>query len=432
MGLFNLNKKSATISIENGYYCDGKNRFKLSNCLIAGTKNMGRDGLLKHLIADSLNSGKSVFVIQNGTSLPNNTIRNEFSLGWGNRQFFSIDFGHYGFTQPINLFKGSSPDFVQELILKLMETYKSISQDTKSFTERYLTEVMDLYTINPTGKRFSLENIRHFDYNWIQSEANRLYTNNLIDSYTRDKYINYANNLVLYKKEYFEYENFCIDIQKQNFAKLLSGNMSYRNLNTPQYINFINMDYISCSKQSTSFIQLFIHKAIQEMQNNRNMETTFVFEDIDVTLVPEFKELLRACQSTNNNCVYFTMDKILDNKLDFDPRAFCNAYFIFNQRVMSEAEEWAKTSGTYKKEKVSYNYGQYDQVYGPQNRGFVGEMYTFFNRNKKVITGTNVDPEYNEYYILPEELMKLPDTSAKVLIKTMSGGAPYVLEVRWA
>ena len=63
--LFNLNKKSATISIENGYYCDGKNRFKLSNCLIAGTKNMGRDGLLKHLIADSLNSGKSVFVIQN-------------------------------------------------------------------------------------------------------------------------------------------------------------------------------------------------------------------------------------------------------------------------------------------------------------------------------------------------------------------------------
>ena len=438
MGLWNLIGKkntqgtSKSIDISNGVFVDGSHRYEFQNCLIAGTKSTGRDALLRHLSIDSLNNDRAIFVIQNGTSLPNNTIRKEFISNCGSRQFFSIDFGQYGFTQPINLFKGSNPDFVQELLLLLMASYKEISSDTRSFVERYLSEVMSLYRIAPNGKKFSLSTICDFDEQWLVDESNRVFSNGLIDAKRRDRYLKYASNLVLYKKEYNEYENFCLEIQKQNFAKLLSGAISYSHLNTNQYITFINLDYISCAKQSSAFLGLFIHKAIQEMQINKNVKTTFIFEDVDLNTVPEFKELLKACQTTNGrNNVYFTLDAITNcTNLGYDPRAYSNAYFVFRQPIMGEAEEWAKTSGTYKKDKETQTTAPYKQVYGNQNQGFFGEMYTLFNGNKQVVTNVNHEI-IDEYNILPVEFMNLPEGASKVIIKTPSG-SPYFMEVKWA
>ena len=246
--LFSKKRQSGgSISIDNSCFVDGANKLRFSNCLIAGTKSYGRDSLLRELIADSLNCGNAVFVIQNGTSLPNNSLRNEFTSGWGNRTFFSMDFCGQGFTQPINLFKGSSIDFVQELLLLLMSTYRELSIDTRSFVERFLTEVMQLYKVAPQ-KKFSLSNILDFDGQWIISEANRLNGLSLIDDQARDRAIKYANNLVLYKKEVNEYENFCMEVQKRNFAQLLSGSMAYSQLNSSQFVTFITLDFISDRK----------------------------------------------------------------------------------------------------------------------------------------------------------------------------------------
>lgn len=422
------NRCGGNIAITNSQFVDGKNTFVFSNCLIAGTKSQGRDSLLRELIADSLNSNRSVFVIQNGTSLPVNTLRNAFSAGWGSRNFFSIDFGGYGFTQPINLFKGSSIDFVQELIILLMSSYKEVSSDTLTFVERYLSEVLQLYKVNPQ-KKFTLGSISDFDEMWIVAEANRLHSINLIDDLTRDRILKYANNLVLYKKELYEYENFCIDIQKRNFAKQLSGNISYSQLNSTQFLTFITLDYVSCSKQSTALLQLFIHKAINELKNT-NIKTTFVFEDIDVSTVTEFKELLKACQSSPGNNCYFTTDSITRYEdLPYDPRTYCNSYFVFKQSIMQEAEEWSKTSGTYKKDKATQTTSSYGQVYGERNKGVIGGIYTFLNRNKQVVTGINHEI-IDEYNILPSEFMGLPDKVSKVIINTPSG-KPYIMQVTW-
>ena len=435
MGLFSLlnksKKQSKSISITNGCFVDGQQSHLLSNCLIAGTKNMGRDSLLRELTVDALNNGKAVFVIQSGTSLPNNTLLNEFSQGWGSRDFFAIDFGQSGFTKPINLFKGSNPDFVQELLILLLTSYKEVSADTRNFVERYLSEIMEIYQISPSGKKFSLSTMRDFDGSWIVSESNRLFVNGLIDSQTRDRHLNYANNLSLYKKEYYEYENFCFEIQKQNFANCMSGAVSYSHLNSQNYITFITLDYITCAKQSTAFLSLFIHKAIQEMRLNKNIETVFVFEDINISTIPECRELFKACQGTAGNNIYFTVDGITNiSSIGFDPRSYCNSYFVFRQPIMAEAEEWAKTSGTYKKDKATQTTAPYNQVYGPQNKGFIGGLYTLINGNKQVVTGTNHEI-IDEYNITPSEFMGLPDNSSKVIINT-SKGKPYIIEVRWA
>lgn len=423
-----MKEKKGHISIDNGYFVDGTYKYRFSNCLIAGTKSYGRDSLLRELIADSLNCGNAVFVIQNGTSLPNNTLRSEFVSGWGNRNFFSIDFCGQGFTQPINFFKGSSIDFVQELLLLLMSVYKELSIDTRSFVERFLTEVMQLYRIAPQ-KKFSLSNILDFDGQWIVSEANRLYGLSLIDVQTKERVIKYANNLVLYKKEINEYENFCMEVQKKDFAKLLSGGVAYSQLNSSQFVTFITLDFISSVKQSTALLQLFIHKAIYEMRSAK-IKTSFVFEDIDFSAIPEFRELLKACQSSQGNNCYFTCDSISKyTNLGYDPRTYCNTYFVFRQSVMEEAEEWSKTSGTYKKDKATQTTSTYDQVYGDRNQGFLGGLRNLFYGNKQVVTGTSHEI-IDEYNILPSEFMELPDKTSKVIIKT-STGKPYIMQVTW-
>ena len=427
--LFSKKKQGGgSISIDNSCFIEGTNKLRFSNCLIAGTKSHGRDSLLRELIADSLNSGNAVFVIQNGTSLPNNSLRNEFISGWGNRTFFSMDFCGQGFTQPINFFKGSSIDFVQELLLLLMSTYRELSIDTRSFVERFLTEVMQLYKVAPQ-KKFSLSNILDFDGQWIISEANRLNGLSLIDDQARDRAIKYVNNLVLYKKEVNEYENFCMEVQKRNFAQLLSGSMAYSQLNSNKFVTFITLDFISSIKQSTALLQMFIHKAIYEMRS-ANIKTTFVFEDIDLAVIPEFKELLKACQSSYGNNCYFTCDSISKYAdLGYDPRTYCNTYFVFRQSVMQDAEEWAKTSGTYKKDKATQTTSSYEQVYGDRNQGFIGGIYNLLNRNKQVVTGTSHEI-VDEYNIIPSEFMGLPDKASKVIIKT-SSGKPYLMQVTW-
>ena len=169
----NTNSPISHIGIDQGCLLNGSNKYPFVNCLIAGTKNAGRDSLLRELVVDSLNNNRAVFVIQNGTSLPNNSLKNELSTGWGNRQLFSMDFCGNGFTQPINFFKGSSIDFVQELLLILMSSYKDVSGDTRSFVERYLSEILELYKVAPQTK-FSLKTILSFDENWIITEATRL------------------------------------------------------------------------------------------------------------------------------------------------------------------------------------------------------------------------------------------------------------------
>lgn len=424
----NFNSRTTNINIDNGSLLVGQGRYPFVNCLIASTKTAGRDSLLRELVVDSLNNNRAVFVIQNGTSLPNNALKNELSAGWGERKFFSMDFCGNGFSQPINFFKGSSTDFVQELLLILMASFKEISSDTRSFVERYLSEVLRLYRVAPQTK-FSLNNILNFDRNWIISEATRLESLSLINAYTRDRAIQYANDLVLYRKEYNEYENFCMELQKQNFANLLSGVMSYAQLNTNQYVNFITLDYISCAKQSTAFLEVFIHKAIQQMRN-ATIDTTFVFEDIDVSTIPEFRELLKACQSRPGNNCYFTCDSIHEySNLNYDPRNHCNSYFIFRQSVAQEADEWAKTSGTYKMDKATETTSTYDQVYGDRNRGLIGNIYTFLNRNKPVITGIHHEI-VDEFNIPSIEFMQLPVMDSKVIINTPSG-KPFIMQITW-
>ena len=432
MGILDLFRDESSLNsdirIAQGCLLNGKNKYPLKNCLIAGTKNDGRDSLLRELVVDSLNNDRAVFVIQNGTSLPNNSLKNELSSGWGNRQLFSMDFCGNGFTQPINFFKGSSIYFVQKLLLILMSSYKDISNDTRSFVERYLSEILKLYEINPQTK-FSLKTILSFDENWIISEATRLESLNLIDIYTRDRAIKYANNLVLYRKEYNEYENFCMELQEQNFANLLSGAVSYSQLNTNQFINFITLDYISCAKQSTAFLRVFIQKAIQEMRKT-NVKSTFVFEDIDISTIPEFLELLNACKSIQGNNCYFTCDSILGySNLNYNPRNYCNSYFVFKQSVFEDAEEWAKTSGTYKKDKATQTTAPYEQVYGDKNQGFVGSVYTFLNRNKQVKTGETHEI-IDEYNIIPSEFMQLPTMDSMVIINT-SSGKPFIMQITW-
>lgn len=159
-------------------------------------------------------------------------------------------------------------------------------------------------------------------------------------------------------------------------------------------------------------------------------KTTFVFEDIDIMTVPEFRELLKACQSTPGNNCYFTCDSVLSYaSLGYDPRMYCNTYFIFNQSIMQDAEEWSKTSGTHKKDKATQTTSTYEQVYGNRDQGFIGNIYGFFNRNKQVVTGTNHEI-IDEYNILPVELMSLPEKSSKVIINTPSGKS-YIEQVTW-
>ena len=421
--------KSNMVSINGGTLIVDNQHFVFSNCLIAGTKSRGRDSLLRELVADALNDNKAVFVIQNGTALPQNSLKDEFSNGWGNRTFFEFDFCKHGFTRPINFFKGSSIDFVQELVLLLMTTYKDMSPETKSFVERYLVEVMTLYKLDSTTKKFSLSTIGEFDEQWLVDEATQLFAKGLIDDKQRDRTLKYAGNLVLYKKELYEYENFCIDIQKLDFAKILSGDLGYAQLNSASYVTFLTLDFISCAKQSTALLQLFIHKAIREMKSSK-VKTSFFFEDIDLLTIPEFREFLKACQSSSGNNVFFTLDSIgsLGNS-GFDPRPYCNTYFVFRQSIMSEAEEWAKTSGTYKKDKATQTTASYDQVYGERNSGFIGGIMNLLNRNKSVVTGVNHEI-VDEYRILPEEFMNLSEYASKVIIGTTSG-VPYLTEILW-
>ena len=431
MGLLNIfrkKKRGGKISINNSCFIDGTEQYPFSNCLIAGTKSAGRDSLLRELTIDALNNNGAVFIIQNGTSLPNNTLKNELSNGCGNRAFFGIDFGMGGFTAPVNMFKGGSTDFVQELLLLLMESYRNVSPDTKSFVERYLNEVLSLYKIQPT-KKFLLSNITDFDEQWISNEANRLFSIGAISSDERDRSLKYANNLVLYRKEYNEYENFCLEIQRQNFAKSLSGSISYSQLNSSNYVTFINLDNISFAKQSVAFLKLFIHKAIREMRNT-TQKTTFVFEDVDVSQIPEFRELLKSCQTCSGNNVYFTIDRISDFlNSGYDPRSYSNTYFVFRQPIMSEAEEWAKTSGTHKKDKVTQQTSPYDQIYGEQNQGLIGSLVNFKNRNTMVLTGEGHET-IDEYNMLPEEFMQLPEKASKLMIQTRSGFL-YQMQVTW-
>jgi hypothetical protein len=375
-----------------------------------------------------LNSNQAVFVIQNGSAMPKNSLFDFFGAGWGNRDVFEIDLATQSYTRPINFFKGSSVDFVQELILLLMSVFRALTEDLRSFAERYLSEVLSLYQIQPKVK-FSLNSIRSFDDTWIINEATRLNAAGLISAGRRDAAITYANDLSLYRKEWNEFVNFCIEIQRQNFATQLSGDISYAHLNTAQYINFVKVDYLSCAKQSNGLISLLIHKAIQEMRQT-NVKTTFIFEDIDIAMVREFKDLLRACQTTGNN-VYFTMDSIMNaSSLGYDPRDYCNTYFVFRQPVFSAAEEWAKTCGTHKEEQVTYTRAPYDQVYGGRNEGFLGAFANIINRNKEVVTGTNTT-WVDEYNVLPQFFMELPINACEVIIKTQSGETHY-RQVTWA
>ena len=220
-----------------------------------------------------------------------------------------------------------------------------------------------------------------------------------------------------------------MEVQKRNFAQLLSGSMAYSQLNSSQFVTFITLDFISSVKQSTALLQLFIHKAIYEMRT-ANIRTTFVFEDIDLAIIPEFRELLKACQSSPGNNCYFTCDSISKYAdLGYDPRTYCNTYFVFRQSVMQDAEEWSKTSGTYKKDKATQTTSSYEQVYGDRNQGFIGGLYNLINRNKQVVTGTSHEI-VDEYNIIPSEFMGLPDKASKVIIKT-STGKPYIMQVTW-
>ena len=424
---FKSRQHSSIVDIEDATFIDGTQRFPFMNCLIAGTKSSGRDALLRILIADALNSNQAVFVIQNGSAMPKNSIFDFFKLGWGNRKVFEIDLASQAYSAAINFFKGSSIDFVQELIVLLMSTYRSMTPELQSFSERFLSEVLSLYRIDPQIK-FSLKSIMSFDDAWIVKEATRLNAVGLISDAKRDTSIAYANDLSLYKREWNEFVNFCIEIQKQNFATLLSGNISYAEINTQNYINFIKADYISCAKQSNGLISLLIHKAIQTMRS-AHVRTTFVFEDIDVATVKEFKDLLRACQAVGNN-VYFTMDSITNvAALGYDPRDFCNAYFVFRQPVFAAAEEWAKTCGTHKEEKVTHTTSPYDQVYGPRNEGFLGGLANLINRRKQVVTGETREL-VDEYNILPKIFMELPYNASEVIIKS-SFGETYYKQVSW-
>ena len=434
MGLFNRKhskQKANLIDIRNGALIDGNNRYDFSNCLIAGIKSQGRDALIRSLIIDSINENKAVIVIQNGNALPNNTLRDEFATNSGCRNFFSLDFSKQYFTDSINVFKETSINFVKELLMLLMASYKDMTPDNKNFAERYLNEVFDLLQYRlPPVKKFTLSDMADFDKDWIETEANRLHSANKIDTKKRDKTLNYVNDLSLFKKELYEYENFCNEIQKQNFADLLSGNLLYSELNSPRYITFLIMDFITSAKQSKAMLKLLIHRAIHEMRTAR-VDTTFVFEDMDISIIMEFYELLRACNSKAGDNVYFTVDKISNfNNANFDPRTYCNSYFVFKQTIASEAEEWAKTSGTYKKDKATETTAPYNQVYGRQNEGLSGAVTNILNRKKQVVTGTSHEI-VDEYNILPSDFMDLDAYTSQVIISDNSG-RKYMKQIKWA
>jgi hypothetical protein len=305
-----------------------------------------------------------------------------------------------------------------------------MTTENKSFSERYFNELFDLLQYRlPPLKKFTLNNIADFDKDWLENEANRLCAAGRIDAKKRDKVLNYANDLSMYKKELYEYENFCTEIQKQNFAGLLSGDLPYSQLNSPKYITFVIMDFIACVKQSNALLKLLIHRAVYEMQTAQT-DTTFVFEDVDIATVTEFRELLKACNTKIGDNVYFTVDKISNfNNVNFDPRAYCNGFFIFKQPIAAEAEEWAKTGGTYKKDKATQTTSSYNQVYGSQNTGFLSGMANLMNRNKQVVTGTNHEI-IDEFNVPPSVFMSLDAYTSQIMISD-NNGQKYMNQVRW-
>ena len=206
MGLF----KEKPITIENCTLNDNGRRYHLSNGLIAGKKNQGRDSLIKHLLLDSIINDKAIFVLQNGNAFSNNTIKNEFSSRNNICHFFEIDISKQLYSGDINLFKGSEVDFVKELMLLLVNAYKDSSADFITFVERFLNEVFHLLSFRlPPVKKFKLASLSDFDKIWMEDEANRLSNAGVITINERDRILRYTNNLSMFVKEINEYENFC-------------------------------------------------------------------------------------------------------------------------------------------------------------------------------------------------------------------------------
>ena len=415
------------VTFDNGAIISGGKRYTYTNSIIAGTKNQGRDALMQHLIGNALNAQDAVFVIQNGSALSNNTLRNSFFHGWGGRQFFSLDLAQKSATTPINFLKNSSIDFVHELIVLLFKSFKgNASDDLCGFVERYFNEILQLYKRAPQ-KKLTLANLGDFDYHWMETEAYRLEAAGLMSTQERDRVLRYTSNLPMYQKELLDYENFCIELSKFSFAQLLSGSVSYNQLNSNQYITFITLDPVSKPKQSKAFLHMFIHKALS-MIGKSGIHTTFVFEDINLFEIDEFPELLRSCNSSGGDKCIFTLDSVVSRPNDtVDFRTLCNCYFVMRQSTANEAEEWSKTIGSHKVLKETMSTAPYTQIYGRENRGLLGGIVNFLNRNREVYSGKQTQ-EVEEYVVLPEEFIKLSGTECMVIVNS-HGGYPYYQRV---
>ena len=351
---------SKSFRINNKCFELGRESIKLGNILVSGPYSEYREMILEAILGDSLANNGSAIVFQNGNAMKlNNYIKEltRYTTGCSTSLLYDLANNDYS-SGGIDLLKGLSNGERADIIIEFVESFNSeIKNESLEFFRMHLSNVVDVLDIlNDPYTVLSFENLKYFTAEWLKTKAKVLLKKKLINQARADDIEYYADSYVPMHKSYeYEYKDFCNQIEKNSVAQTLSNGISVEDMLNDCCLSVISLDFLRREKLSKAIMKTLMKMMIYWMPRVVSCSSV-VFEDLDDQEIPEIKDFMANCISSDRVTVVMTVNNLTKFSETWDPLSYSDTYFVYQQVKPDNRALWAQMSGTYMSNQKSLTY----------------------------------------------------------------------------